>query len=76
MSTNSLKPLSQPSKNARQSLEFLETKGYDMAKIKNCKDPISGYLPGTAEHRAFMKGWNTFVKEHTNKERKDNVSAR
>lgn len=72
MSTNSS---SNSLKNSRQSPEYLEEKGYEMAKIKNCKDPISGYLPGTAEHRAFMKGWNSFVKEHTNKERNNNANA-
>ena len=69
MSTNSLK---QPSPLVRQSLEYLETRGYEMAKLKNCKDPISGYLPGTAEHRAFMKGWNNYINDKTKKERNNN----
>jgi hypothetical protein len=54
----------------------IEEKGYTMARIKNCKDPISGYLPGTEEHRAFMRGWHNYINDKTNKERNSNDNAR
>jgi len=52
--------------------EAIENDGFHRAKVKMGKDPIPPFLVGTVQYRQWMKGWNRYLEEHANNERKKN----